>query len=126
MPLIVFLQDQDRQIHDCLNLEFLGEFLLNFRILSACYLEFVLIHSVSVFKIQLKQPFPPFLSLLSMKYCAVVPREAIAYFKDDFRSIPIGTGPFKFKLWVENTKLVFRKNHFYHETNEAGVNLSLA
>ena len=22
---------------------------------------------------------------------------------------PIGTGPFKFKLWVENIKLVYRK-----------------
>lgn len=77
----------------------------------------------SVFKIQLKQPFPPFLSLLSMKYCAVVPKEAIAFFKEKFRSHPIGTGPFKFKLWVENTKLVFRKNHHYHEKDSNGVRL---
>ena len=77
----------------------------------------------SVFRIQLKQPFPPFLSLLSMKYCAVVPKEAILHFKDDFRSNPIGTGPFKFKLWVENTKLVFRKNHQYYEKDEKGNSL---
>lgn len=77
----------------------------------------------TVFKIQLKQPFPPFLSLLSMKYCSVVPKEAVEYFKEAFRSNPIGTGPFKFKLWVENTKLVFRKNHNYHETDSNGNKL---
>jgi ABC-type transport system substrate-binding protein len=74
----------------------------------------------STFQINLKQAFPPFLSLLSMEYCAVVPKEAILYFKDDFRSNPIGTGPFYFKLWVENTKLIFRKNKYYHENDLDG------
>jgi len=74
----------------------------------------------STFVIQLKQPFPPFLSLLSMKYCSVVPFEAVDYFGDTFRANPIGTGPFKFKLWVENTKLVFRKNNNYHEKDKTG------
>jgi peptide/nickel transport system substrate-binding protein len=73
--------------------------------------------------IQLKQPFPPFLSILSMKYCSVVPYEAIAYFGDTFRANPVGTGPFQFKLWVENTKLVFRKNTDYFEKDETGVSL---
>lgn len=63
----------------------------------------------STFVIQLKQPFPPFLSILSMKYCSVVPKEAVEYFGTNFRANPIGTGPFKFKLWVENTKLVLEK-----------------
>lgn len=77
----------------------------------------------STFVINLKQAFPPFLSLMSMNYCAVVPKEAIDYFKDDFRSNPIGTGPFYFKLWVENTKLVFRRNKKYHERDTAGNRL---
>lgn len=77
----------------------------------------------SVLQIQLKQPFPPFLSLLSMEYCSVVPKEAIAYFGSTFRANPIGTGPFKFKLWVENTKLVFRKNPYYHEKDTDGSQL---
>lgn len=77
----------------------------------------------STFTITLKQSFPPFLSLLSMRYCAVVPKEAIDYFKNDFRSHPIGTGPFYFKLWVENTKLVFRKNKNYHERDTNGARL---
>tara|TARA_B100000809_G_scaffold266776_2_gene331482 strand:+ start:29021 stop:30634 length:1614 start_codon:yes stop_codon:yes gene_type:complete len=87
------------------------------------YVKFFRAVNDSVFTIQLKQPFPPFLSLLSMKYCAVVPKEAVLFFKDDFRSNPIGTGPFKFKLWVENTKLVFRKNNYYHEKDSIGNSL---
>ena len=77
----------------------------------------------STFVIQLKQPFPPFLSLLSMKYCSVVPKEAVSYFGTSFRSHPIGTGPFQFQLWVENTKLVFRKNNAYHERGVLGQRL---
>ncbi|SNR39238.1 peptide/nickel transport system substrate-binding protein [Lutibacter flavus] len=77
----------------------------------------------STFVINLKQPFPPFLSLLSMKYCSVLPKEAVDYFGDTFRANPIGTGPFQFKLWVENTKLVFRKNTTYHEKDKNGYKL---
>jgi len=74
----------------------------------------------STFVISLKNPFPPFLGLLSMKYCSVVPKEALDYFGNDFRSNPIGTGAFKFKLWVENTKLVLRKNTNYYEKDNNG------
>jgi len=77
----------------------------------------------SVLEIHLKKPFPPFLGLLSMKYCSVVPKEVVDFYGDDFREHPIGTGPFYFKLWVENTKLVFRKNNQYFETNKKGKRL---
>ncbi|MGB0891830.1 MAG: ABC transporter substrate-binding protein [Flavobacteriaceae bacterium] len=77
----------------------------------------------STFVINLKKPFPPFLSLLSMKYCSVVPKEAVDYFGDTFRANPIGTGPFQFKLWKENIKLVFRKNPNYYEKDENGNQL---
>lgn len=69
----------------------------------------------SVFQINLKAPFPPFLGLLTMKYCAVVPKEIVQHYGSTFRSNPIGTGPFYKKIWVENTKLVFRKNNQYYE-----------
>ncbi|MDB4620964.1 ABC transporter substrate-binding protein, partial [Flavobacteriaceae bacterium] len=65
--------------------------------------------------IELKQPFPAFLGLLTMRYCSVVPHEAISFYKDDFRSNPVGTGPFKFKKWEEDVKLVLRKNYNYFE-----------
>ncbi|MFY7670182.1 ABC transporter substrate-binding protein [Tenacibaculum sp. MEBiC06402] len=77
----------------------------------------------SVLKIKLNQPFPPFLGLLSMKYCSVVPEEVVSFYGKEFRSNPIGTGPFKFKLWVENTKLVFRKNDKYFERDRKGNKL---
>ena len=77
----------------------------------------------STFAIQLKQPFPAFLGLLSMRYCSVVPKEALEHYGSNFRRNPIGTGPFKFKLWEENIKLVFRKNELYFETDSEGTQL---
>ncbi|WP_233280022.1 ABC transporter substrate-binding protein [Constantimarinum furrinae] len=77
----------------------------------------------STFKILLKQPFPAFMGLLSMRYCSVVPKEAVEHYGNDFRSNPVGTGPFQFKLWEENVKLVLRKNHNYFETDEHGTPL---
>lgn len=77
----------------------------------------------SVFKIDLHKAFPPFLGLLSMQYCSVVPKEAVDFYGTEFRSHPVGTGPFYFKLWVENTKLVFRKNPLYFEKDEKGNQL---
>ncbi len=77
----------------------------------------------TTFVIQLKEPFPPFLGLLSTKYCSVVPKEAVDYFGAEFRRNPVGTGPFHFKLWEENIKLVFRRNPNYHETDEQGIRL---
>ena len=77
----------------------------------------------STFQIQLKQPFPAFLGLLTMKYCSVVPKEIVEHYGNNFRSNPIGTGPFKFKRWEENLKLVFRKNENYFEKDIKGNNL---
>ena len=77
----------------------------------------------TTFQIQLKQPFPAFLGLLSMRYCSVVPQEAVEHYGNDFRRNPIGTGPFKFKMWEENVKLVLRKNPLYFETDEEGAQL---
>ncbi|WP_179008351.1 ABC transporter substrate-binding protein [Winogradskyella forsetii] len=74
----------------------------------------------STFQIKLKQPFPAFLGLLTMKYCSVVPKEIVEHYGTDFRSNPIGTGPFKFKRWEENLKLVFRRNNHYFETDSTG------
>lgn len=77
----------------------------------------------TLFQIKLKQPFPAFLGLLTMKYCSVVPKEIVEHYGSDFRSHPIGTGPFKFKRWEENIKLVLRKNEYYFETDTNGKSL---
>ena len=77
----------------------------------------------STFTIKLKQPFPAFLGVLTTKYCSVLPKEIAEYYGSDFRANPIGTGPFQFKRWEENIKLVLRKNHDYHETDSSGKQL---
>lgn len=65
--------------------------------------------------IRLKSPFPAFLSLLCMQYCSVVPKEAVDYYGSEFSRNPVGTGPFYFKLWAENEKLILRRNPNYFE-----------
>lgn len=70
----------------------------------------------SILVIRLKSAFPPFLGLLCMQYCSVIPREAIDAYGTDFRKNPVGTGPFRLKYWKEGVKLVLEKNDNYFET----------
>ncbi|MCX6295680.1 MAG: ABC transporter substrate-binding protein [Bacteroidetes bacterium] len=69
----------------------------------------------TTFVIHLKKLFTPFLGILTMKYFSVIPQEAVTLYGDDFRKNPVGTGPFKFKMWNEGSKLVFVKNEKYFE-----------
>lgn len=78
----------------------------------------------STLLIRLANPFPPFLELLSMPYCAVVPHEAITCYGSDFREHPVGTGPFRFGYWKEGVKLVLTRNPDYFEW-ENGIHLPL-
>ncbi len=77
----------------------------------------------TIFQIELKQPFPAFIGLLTMKYCSVVPKEIVEHYGNNFRANPIGTGPFKFKRWEENIKLILRRNNNYFEKDEVGNQL---
>ncbi len=70
--------------------------------------------------ISLKTPFPPFLGLLSMQYCSVVPHEAVEKYGADFRQHPVGTGPFRLGVWKEGVKLVMLKNEHYFENGTNG------
>lgn len=72
----------------------------------------------STFRIELTEPFPPFLGILAMKYCSVVPHEAMVQLGDEFRRNPVGTGPFQFKVWKEGVKLVLTRNDHYFEIRE--------
>ena len=69
----------------------------------------------STLVIRLNKAFPPFLGILTMQYCSVIPHEAIAKFGTDFRKNPVGTGPFFLKKWEENIKMVLQKNEHYFE-----------
>jgi ABC-type transport system substrate-binding protein len=76
--------------------------------------------------IKLKYPFSPFLGVLTMKYCSVVPQEAIEKYGTDFSNHPVGTGPFQFRAWHRNEKLVFNRNPNYFEVDKDGTSLPYA
>jgi len=73
--------------------------------------------------IRLKDAFPPFLGILTMKYCSVIPEDAVLKYGDEFRSNPVGTGPFVFHYWEENQMLVFLKNPDYYLADVQGKQL---
>ena len=68
------------------------------------------------FKVRLIQPSPTFLFLVGMLNAAVIPREAVEEAEragSTFGRRPIGTGPFRFVAWHENTRLVLERNPDY-------------
>ncbi|HEY4111281.1 ABC transporter substrate-binding protein [Puia sp.] len=77
----------------------------------------------STFVLKLLRPFNPILGLLSMQYCSAVPREAVEKYGKEFRSHPVGTGPFRFKSWEENQTLILVKNDRYYERDSTGQRL---
>lgn len=70
----------------------------------------------STFILKLKKPFSPLLSMLTMAYCYVVPKEAVDYYAEDFSKHPVGTGPFQFSNWAPGVKLnlIRNQNYFQH------------
>ncbi len=68
------------------------------------------------FVLHLAKPFRPMLGILSMHYCSIVPQEAVEKYASNFRSKPVGTGPFKMKVWLENQNLFLSKNEDYFES----------
>lgn len=77
----------------------------------------------STFRIWLQDPFPPFLGMLTMPYCSVIPEILKNNPAVDISKEPIGTGPFRFKLWRRDEKLVLVKNENYFEKDSLGNRL---
>lgn len=77
----------------------------------------------STLQINLSEAFAPFLGILTMPYCFVVPREAVQADKSNFARYPCGTGPFQFKYWRDEEKLVLIKNENYFEKDSSGISL---
>ncbi|GAC1373796.1 MAG: ABC transporter substrate-binding protein [Hymenobacter sp.] len=77
----------------------------------------------STLRIHLKEPFIPFLGILTMPYAYVVPHEAVAKYGKDFREHPVGTGPFRFKLWDEGNVLLYARNPAYWRRDRQGRQL---
>lgn len=77
----------------------------------------------SMVEIHLQKPFAPFLQRLSIPYCSIVPKEAIEQYGVDFRSHPVGTGPFKFVQWEEGELIILHKFEHYFERDALGQSL---
>lgn len=77
----------------------------------------------TVLQIRLENPFPPFLSMLAMPYCSVVPREVVEAPGYQFGEEPVGTGPFRFTFWKQDEKLILLKHEEYFEKDSAGTSL---
>ena len=65
----------------------------------------------STLQINLQQAFSPFLGILAMPYCFVLPAECV---NAEFRNHPIGTGPFVFRQWEEEVSVLLGKNIQYY------------
>ncbi|RYZ22364.1 MAG: ABC transporter substrate-binding protein [Chitinophagaceae bacterium] len=77
----------------------------------------------STFELRLLRPYQPILGILSMQYCSVLPREAVAKYGTDLRKHPVGTGPFRFVAWEEGQALILKKHERYHERDAEGRQL---
>lgn len=65
----------------------------------------------STVRIRLTHAFKPFLGILAMYYCFIVPGEAIG---PGFRNHPVGTGPFQFVKWEEEVAILLGRNPLYY------------
>ncbi len=77
----------------------------------------------STFQLKLIRPFQPILGILSMQYCSIIPKEVIDQYGNDFRSHPVGTGPFEMITWIEGQALLLKRNEHYFETDSNGNKL---
>ncbi len=77
----------------------------------------------STLQIELYNSFSPFLSLLTMTYGFVYPKEAVEFYGDKFGFHPVGTGPFKFNHWSIDKEFVLDKNPNYWEKDSKGASL---
>ena len=65
------------------------------------------------FKLSRKEA--PFLATLAMQSLAIVSPTAVMKHKADFGRHPVGSGPFQFKSWSKNQKIVLTANKNYWE-----------
>jgi len=58
-----------------------------------------------IFEVRWRNPYVSALSLLSMSFCRILPRESVEKLGRGFFSHPVGTGPFKFDSWIRSPTL---------------------
>ena len=83
----------------------------------------IMVPNDSTLVIELTDAFAPFLSLLTMTYGFVYPKEAVDFYGSSFSSHPVGTGPFMFKEWMHDKHLSLVRNDNYYEKDSSGNKL---
>lgn len=68
-------------------------------------------------QIKLAKPYPQLLWVLTMQYAFVLPHEALEHYKDDFRSHPVGTGPYRLKSWRRRYRIEYERNPTFSGQN---------
>ncbi|WP_244629711.1 ABC transporter substrate-binding protein [Martelella limonii] len=63
--------------------------------------------------IQLSEPYPAFMSILAQPQAAIVSPAAVEKYGDDFANHPVGTGPFAFRAYEPDTRVVLDANPDY-------------
>ncbi len=66
-------------------------------------------------RITLAKPYPQLVYMLSHLPTAVVPREAVEHYGEEFINHPVGTGPYRLKEWRRGSKIVLERNPTYRE-----------
>ncbi|MFQ5846424.1 MAG: ABC transporter substrate-binding protein [Candidatus Methylomirabilales bacterium] len=64
-------------------------------------------------QLTLERPFAPFLALLAYPAASVVPREVVERWGRQFSTHPVGTGPFRFREWRHDDRVILKANPDY-------------
>jgi ABC-type transport system substrate-binding protein len=67
------------------------------------------------FEIVLPEANRQFLFKIATFQMAIVPREAVEFYGEQFNSRQVGTGPFKLVEWIPNSRIVWERNPEYRE-----------
>ena len=76
-------------------------------------IESIDVNSPTELVITLSRPYPAFMSILAQPQSAIVSPSAVAEHGDDFTNNPVGTGPFKFRDYQADTRVVLDTNPDY-------------
>jgi oligopeptide transport system substrate-binding protein len=66
-------------------------------------------------QVQLISPFPQLTHTLAQGYSAVVPREAVVAYGQEFAVRPVGSGPFRLQSFHSSGAVLIRNQHFRQE-----------
>lgn len=68
----------------------------------------------STLRIELKEPFAPFLQMMAMPLAGAVPKEEVLRLGERFAREPVGCGPYKLVSWVNDSVVELAANPDYH------------